>query len=133
MFPKSLKPVLGGCAALAATFGLSFAPAHAQPSYDDNSYQTGGITVYARPYYGRTPSGAPIVVAHATRVVDTSDLDLSTSWGVRALRDRIERAAYQACNDLDNQYTMGLYPLADDSDADCEANATADAMAQAGF
>ena len=134
MFLKTLKPILGGCAALAATFGLSLAGAHAQPyDNDDTAYTTGGITVYARPYYGRTFSGAPIVRARVTRVVDTSDLDLSTGHGVRVLRDRVERAAADACNELDNQYTMGLYPMPDENDTDCIRRATDDAMYQAGL
>src|SRR5690242_3939123 len=133
MFLKNLKPILGGCAALTATFGLSFAPAHAQPAYDNDTYQAGGITVYARPHYGRAWNGAPIVVARATRVVNTSDLDLSTRWGVHALRDRVERAAVDACNELDNEYTMGLYPMPDENQTDCVRRAADDAMDQAGL
>lgn len=133
MLLKTLKPVLIGCAGLAATLGLDLTAANAQPYGDDYAYQAGGITVYARPHYGRTWNGAPIVVARATRVVNASDLDLSTRWGEHVLRARVERAAWDACNELDNQYTMGLYPLPEENDTDCQARAVADAMSQVGY
>jgi UrcA family protein len=65
-------------------------------------------------------------------VVNTSDLDLSTGWGVHVLRDRVERAAADACNELDNQWTVGLYPLPDENTTDCIRNAADRAMYQAG-
>jgi UrcA family protein len=97
------------------------------------AYTSEGITVYASPAYGRTWNGAPVVVTRATRVVNTSDLDLTTSVGQYVLRDRVERAAVDACNELDDAWIMGLYPLPDESDADCYAGAVSDAMVRAQY
>jgi len=136
MFARPPKSVLLGSIAAAAALGLGFAVAHAQPydngpAYgDEQPSTTGGLTVYAPRHHYRTWSGAPIVRVRASRVVDASDLDLSTGWGMHELRNRVERAAADACDSLDRQWTRGLYPLADDSDADCYVNAVDDAMSQ---
>jgi UrcA family protein len=119
------------CATMAAGIG---GVAHAQPYGPDYSYapdqgsRVGEIVV--RPSYRneRAYNGAEIVVARASRVVDVSDLDLSTDWGQRALYHRVTNAATDACNDLDNDYTMGLYPTGDDSDSDCIHRAVYRAM-----
>ena len=153
MLAKTLKPLLCASAGLAAALGLNHAVANAQPydsdhypAYDTDSYpaydsgyvysdgaEVGGVTVYAHPYGPRTWNGAPVVVARATRVVNTGDLDLSTGWGVHELRDRVERAAADACNELDNQWTVGLYPLPDENTTDCIRNAADGAMYRAGL
>jgi UrcA family protein len=75
----------------------------------------------------RSAIGAPIDVVSASRVVDTSDLDLSTGWGVDALHARVERAAADACEQLDNE--PGYVPV-DGDDADCQHRAVRDALAQ---
>ena len=62
-----------------------------------------------------------------SRVVHYGDLDLSSAYGVRRLHDRIERAAVDACQDMDN--TPGLYVM--DSDVDCIGGAVDRAMAEA--
>jgi UrcA family protein len=93
----------------------------------DSSATVGGITVYASPRHERTAIGAPIVTARVSRVVDTSDLDLGTGYGMHELRARVESAATDACNQLDNE--PGLTPLQGD-DADCYHRAVGDAMAQ---
>jgi UrcA family protein len=138
MLSKTLQSGLSMCVGLAAACGLSLGGAHAQP-YDaagpsgDYAYTSEGITVYSNPAYGRTWNGAPVVVTRATRVVNTSDLDLTTALGQHVLRDRVERAAANACDELDNSWIMGLYPLPDESDADCYAGAVSDAMVRAQY
>jgi UrcA family protein len=62
-------------------------------------------------------------------VVDISDLDLSTGWGVHVMHQRIRAAAVDACNELNNQ--PGLYPTAASSDADCYHHAVRRAIADA--
>jgi UrcA family protein len=138
MFSKTLKPGLSACVGLAAACGLAVGGAYAQP-YDtvgpsgDYAYTSPGITVYATPDYSRTWNGVPIVVARASRVVNTNDLDLTTPVGQYVLRDRVERAASDACNELDDAWIMGLYPLPGESDADCYAGAVSDAMGRAQY
>lgn len=128
MSPQLSRGLLRGsmaCAALA--LGLTFAVGtQAQPYYDqpdpsyassDASSDVGGLTVIAPRHQERTWSGAPIVNVSASRVVDTSDLDLSTGWGVHVMHQRIRAAAVDACSELNN--LPGLYPTAESSDADC--------------
>ena len=122
----------GSMACAAAALGLTFAAgAQAQPYYDqpDPSYASsdvGGLTVIAPRHRERTWNGAPIVNVSASRVVDISDLDLSTGWGVHVMHQRIHAAAADACNELDTQWTQGLYPTADSSDVDCYHRAVRD-------
>jgi UrcA family protein len=112
-----------------AAFGLA-ASVQAQPDYDSSyDYATGDLVVHAPRHQERSWSGAPIVVARTSRVVEISDLDLSTRWGVRELRNRVERAAYDACDELNN--TPGLVPADDYDNVDCVHRAVDDAMAQA--
>src|SRR5580704_3217435 len=136
MSPKLSRGLFRGSMACAvAALGLTFAiGAQAQPYYDqpDPSYapsDVGGLTVIAPRHQERTWSGAPIVNVSASRVVDTSDLDLSTGWGVHVMHERIRHAAVDACNELDNQ--PGLTPTADSSDADCYHRAVRGAMESA--
>jgi UrcA family protein len=105
------------------------APSAATDYGYDTSATVGGITVYAPRRVEHTASGAEIVVASASRVVDTSDLDLSTRDGMHELHSRVVSAAADACNELDNRASMGLYPL-DGNDADCEHRAVDNAMSQ---
>ncbi|HEX3916978.1 MAG TPA: UrcA family protein [Caulobacteraceae bacterium] len=104
-------------------------PASAGDYAYDTSATVGGVTVMAPRRVEHTATGAEVVITSASRVVDTSDLDLSTFAGMHELHSRVVAAAADACNDLDNQTTMGLYPL-DGNDADCEHRAVDDAMAQ---
>jgi UrcA family protein len=102
-------------------------PGYPQPGYDDNAPYAGGVTVTAPPRHETTASGAEIDTVTATRVVDISDLDLSTGWGVHALHARVERAAADACNQLDNE--PGYVPI-NGADADCQHRAVRDALAR---
>ena len=135
----SLRRILvAGAACATMTAGLG-GVAHAQPYGPDYGYgpdqsaRVGEIIV--RPTYRneRAFNGAPIVVAHATRIVDVSDLDLSTGWGQHVLYRRVTNAAADACNQLDMDWTMGLYPTGDDSDADCVHRAVYRAMQQVSY
>jgi UrcA family protein len=123
---------LGG----AAAFGLATS-GQAQPYYDgpgySQAYDTAGDVVVHAPRYRQehTFSGAPIVWARTSRMVDYSDLDLSKGWGVRALHNRVERAAVDACNALDDLRVQGLYSMEDPSNADCINRAVDDAMSRA--
>jgi len=128
----SLRRILAAGAACAAmSLGMG-AVVHAQPSYDDTDYAVdqaptvGEITVRPSYRHERSDIGADIVVARESRVVDVSDLDLSTDWGQRTLYHRVTNAAADACNDLDSG--IGLYPTGADSDADCVHRAVDRAM-----
>jgi UrcA family protein len=120
-----------GVAAMALAGLLSVGAATAQTyAYNDNPEYvttTEGVTVYApRRNYGRSSStGAPIEAVRESRVVYARDLDLSTYWGARALRHRIESAARDACDDLDARY-----PITEDAPRDCVNGAVNGAMRQ---
>lgn len=118
-----------GVAAIAMAGLLSVGAAKAQTyGYDNPEYvtTTEGVTVYAPRHYGRSPStGAPIDSVRESRVVYARDLDLSTEWGARTLRHRIESAARDACGDLDARY-----PITEDSPRDCVDGAVNGAMRQ---
>ena len=139
--------IRGTMVCAAAALGLAFAAtAHAQPygqpdygpyGYGPQDYPppyaatpyANGVVVTAPPRHERTFGGAEVDHVTASRVVDISDLDLSTRWGVHELRARVERAAADVCNRLDNEWPQGLYPL-QGNDADCYHRAVVDAMAQ---
>lgn len=109
------------------TLGLGAAPVHAQSAYDDDGaapYETSGVTVYAPRTVGRSDIGAPIQEVRASRVVRFDDLDLDSRWGAHVLKVRIERAANQACDELDQDY-----PISDDS-TPCRQTAVDHAMYQ---
>lgn len=115
-------------AALAMAGALTVSSAQAQPyGYYDSSYDSGpdyGITVYARPLpRERSMIGAPIDRVQESRVVYARDLDLSTYWGSRTLKHRIQNAARDACADLDARY-----PITVDSPRDCYDGAVGGAM-----
>jgi UrcA family protein len=120
-----------GAFALAAT-ALPLAPAAAQDDYYGYSPADAdsAITVtgpHAR-RVGRTASGAPIVQYEAAQTVDYSDLDLNNSFDRQRLRMRVDVAAYEACQALDDAYGM-----ADDSlsePRDCHADALRRAQSQ---
>jgi UrcA family protein len=121
---------VAGLAAMGLAMTAPGQPAQAQPYGYDYSNDSGGqITVYAphRRIERNSITGAEIDVARESRVVHYGDLDLSSAYGVRRLHDRIERAAVDACQDMDN--TPGLYVM--DSDVDCIGGAVDRAMAEA--
>ena len=61
-----------------------------------------------------------------SRVVAADDLDLTTEWGARALRHRIENAARTACDNLD-----ALHPITDENSPPCYETAVNRAMLDA--
>jgi UrcA family protein len=142
MYRKISSLLLSGCAATAAAALGFVAPAGAQPYDDqpgayaapdygqDTAAEVGGVVV--RPSYrpDQTFNGIPSERVYAQRVVPIDDLDLSTGWGVHVLHARVVRAASEACNQLDEQWPQGLYPI-DSSDGDCEARAIRNAMRDA--
>lgn len=127
----------GSVISAVAALGLSFTAANAQPYYDqypDNGYAydyAPGITVYARPYGARRApfTGAPIERLTASRVVPIDDLDLSTGYGRHIMRERVRRAATDACHDLD--MAPGYVPDVGENDADCYRRTVDDALASA--
>jgi UrcA family protein len=153
MFGKISSRLMSGCAASAvAALALSFAgqagaqtyneqpgydrPANDQPSYDqrdrdaNDSTRVGDLVVTPDYRPNRADNGIPTQRVYASRVVYFDDLDLNTAWGVHELHARVVRAAADACNQLDNEYPMGLVPI-DSSDGDCKARAVRHAMADA--
>ena len=143
MFGRFSTLLLAGCAATAAAaIGLGCAPqANAQPYDDQGAYsapdygrdtsaEVGGVTVTPEYRPDRTYDGIPTQRVYASRVVPIDDLDLSTRWGVRELHSRVVHAASDACNQLDQQWPQGLYPI-DSSDGNCKARAIRHAMRDA--
>lgn len=145
MFGKISTLLSSGCAATAAaTLGLSFAGhATAQTYYNQPAYDQRGDTadydaapsvgeIVVRPTYrdDRDENGVPTERVYASRVVRFDDLDLSTRWGVHELHARVVRAATDACNELDNLYPSGRYPM-NSNDGDCKARSIRHAMADA--
>lgn len=121
----------GSLISAVAALGLSFTAAQAQPYYGDepDTYNYApGVTVTA-PHRERGIDGAPIETVRVSRVVDVSDLDLGTGYGRHVMRERVRRAASDACHELD--MTPGFVPTADESDADCYHRAVDDALANA--
>jgi UrcA family protein len=127
--------ICGSIACITAAMGFGFtAPAQAQPYYDEPTYadqgaEVGGLIVTAPYHRERTYNGMPVERVTASRVVDISDLDLSTGWGVHELRARVQRAAVEACDEVDRAWVIGRYPL--DSDSDCYHDAVRRAMRDA--
>lgn len=128
----ALGRILGiGLAAAAVALVALPAAAQSDRDYDDGydqdgAYTTDEMTVYAPRTLGRSAIGAPIRRVSTSRVVEMGDLDLSTSWGARELRHRIEMAARDACDDLDARY-----PITDESSPDCYATAVHNGEAEA--
>jgi UrcA family protein len=126
----------GSVISAVAALGLSFTAAQAQPYYDQYpsdaySYPAdNGVTVYAHPYRNeRARNGAPIERVSVSRTVDVSDLDLDTGYGRHLMRERIQRAAVDACNELDR--LPGYVPDVGENNADCTRRAVNDAIANA--
>jgi UrcA family protein len=120
-----LRPTLLA-AVIASVFCLFAGAAIAQDYYDDE------IIVRAptveREYTGRRSSiGAPINELTLQRSISTADLDLRYDRDVRELYRRIDRVAYEACDEVERA-SRGV-PLT--TRRDCIREATNEAMAQA--
>ena len=87
------------------------------------------ITVHAtRPEVseaGRSTVGAPIELITLEYKVSYADLDLATSLGADALRERVKGTAELACDDLNKKYSLS------ERDRSCVASTEKDAMASA--
>jgi UrcA family protein len=128
---QNTKKYLGvvGLAA-ASSLTLAAAPALAQSYADDGYvYQTDvpSVTVYAPRHAPRdAATGAPYEVVRATRVVDTHDLDLSTNWGMHALNVRVDRAAHEACDEINYRFQGTV----DEDNSSCVRRAEDRAMSE---
>ena len=141
--PSTFRLPLAGLALAGLGLSLAAAPARAQdPTYDgsayDRSYQPGyesgydrasyrdnaddEIIIRARPLGRSSTTGAPIRRVTTSRVVDYRDLDVDSPWGARELHARIEHAARDACEELDDRY-----PIGEPDVGDCVSEAVRDA------
>jgi UrcA family protein len=118
---------------LAAGFALSAGlvlalPAMAQPApYDDETASVGGVTVYGPQRYARQPTtGAWVRMDSVSMRVPLADLDLSTRYGARLAKARIERAARDVCDRAQDAYPNDVEP-----ERGCYATAVRDGLAQA--
>ena len=113
---STLTRTLLAAVASAGALALGAGVAQAQ-SLDGGGYgpYAGEITV-SPPYRYRSWNGAPIQEVRAQRTVYVGDLDLRSDWGRRALYDRVERAAADACDEVNSAWTQGYYDVGLDSD-----------------
>lgn len=122
---SNLRPTLL-IAAAASAFCFFAAPAIAQDYYDDEIIVRGPTV--ERTYTGRRSSiGAPINELTLQRTISTKDLDLRYDGDVRELYRRIDRVAYEACDEVERASQGVLLTTR----RDCIRDATRDAMAQA--
>lgn len=115
--------MIAGAAALATV--LPLAPALAQP---DGYYDSGSSITVTAPHsrqVGRSATGAPVYLREASMAVNYSDLDLRTPAGRDTLYMRVDDAARDACDALDD-----AYPAFDDEIVE-PRNCRADAMNRA--
>jgi len=141
--PNIARLPLAGIAFAALGLSLAAAPARAQdPTYDgpafDHAYPPGydrgydrasyrddaddEIIIRARPLGRSSTTGAPIERVTTSRIVSYRDLDIDSPWGARELHYRIERAAHDACDELDDRY-----PIGEPNVGDCVSEAVRDA------
>ena len=108
----------------AASLALTVSPARADPW---NSYDTAaGITVRApHPYVRQPVTGAIVRLDQVSYVVSLSDLDLSTRRGAVLAKARIERAARDVCQEVEDRYGKG-----EEVNGGCYATALRDALLQ---
>lgn len=106
-------------------------PVAAQEGSDADPGYAEQIYVYGpHPAPERSGIGAPVGDVSLSHTVRYDDLDLSTPWGARELRYRIQRTADRLCRQLNQFYPTSFYPTYNDS-RDCNQEAIRDAMAQA--
>ena len=125
VFPIIVRTA-AACALCASAFVFA-APVQAQPygqADEDYGPSAGAITV-TPPYHREWNSETRRFVdrAYASRVVDVSDLDLRTSYGIRELRMRVRDAARDVCDELSDRY--GDDP---DQDRQCYVGAVRNAL-----
>jgi UrcA family protein len=128
-FPRQLA--LLATAAVALGFAASSAPAQDYGAYGEGpgtySQPSEEVIIEAPRYHPqRSTIGAPIREVAMSRAIRFDDLDLRTSWGARALRDRIRYTAQSLCNRMDF-----AYPISTSDSPPCYRTALEDGMAQA--
>jgi len=99
--------------------------AQAQPDKYGDTATTGEITVspgYRAEWNSETRRFENRVTDSV--VVDVSDLDLNTGWGIREMKVRVMDAARQVCNGLDDEVGGDDY----DADRACFQRATTHAL-----
>jgi UrcA family protein len=135
MMSANTSPTLlrGSLVAAMAALGLACAgPLHAQPvddyGYDNDASTVGGVVVTAPHHERYGHNGAPIETVSTSRVVDVSDLDLTSRWGWREMRQRITTVARQECDQLDT-----MYPIAADDNPPCVRTAVRHALMSLDF
>jgi UrcA family protein len=93
------------------------------------------IVIAPRRHYSneRSDIGAPIENVALSRQVGFSDLDLSTPWGARKLRERVRYTAHALCQRLDAQYPVNAPGEANDAfgSTHCYRDAVDDGLNQA--
>jgi UrcA family protein len=133
MSGQTIRQFLRSSAVVAvAAAGLALAGAAQAQPYGDGYYgnpdasapYANGVTVVAPDRY-RDANGDEVITA--SRVVDISDLDLDTGWGVHVMHDRVRHAAVDACRELDRR--ADAYPLQTGDDGGCVHRAVRDALA----
>src|SRR5215831_6489910 len=127
MIAKALAPGRRAAVALslaAAGLALAVSSVRADPW---NRYDTAaGITVRApHPYVRQPTTGALVRLDQVSYVVSLSDLDLSTRRGALLAKARIERAAKDVCEDVQDRY-----PYDEEIRGGCYATAVRDALIQ---
>jgi UrcA family protein len=135
-FRRGLAALGAGAVGLALIAGPALAQTSYSDGYDpDGAYTTEGLTVYAPSRHERSATtGATIETVRASREVYYRDLDLSTRWGARELKERIKSAARSACDQLDEDYPEGLnYVPADDDSVSCYTRAVHNGMIDASY
>jgi UrcA family protein len=116
-----------------ATTALPLAPATAQSDYYGYNTDSSSITVTG-PHsrrVGRTSAGIPIIEREAAQTVDYSDLDLRTGMDRERLRVRVDNAAYEACQALDDAYGMAPDSLSEPRDCHRDAVRRAEGQVRA--
>jgi UrcA family protein len=119
-------------AAAVCAFAATAAPAQEYGSYDQGPGYYGPppeeVIIQAPRYRPpqRSTIGAPIENVAMSRAIRFDDLDLRTSWGAHALRERIRYTARTLCNRLDF-----VHPISTSDSPPCYRTALEDGMAQA--
>ncbi|HEY1751349.1 MAG TPA: UrcA family protein [Caulobacteraceae bacterium] len=114
-------------AALAAGFTFAATPLAAQPAADrDDGANVAGVAVYGPHRYVRQPTtGAQVRLDSVSQVVSLTDVDLSTRDGALEAKRRIDHAARDVC-----QQVQDIYPHDGDTERGCYTEAVRDALAQ---
>jgi len=100
---------------------------YATPQY---SYNSSEEVIVRPPYQKRGMLGGPIEDVALSTPVRYDDLDLSTAWGVRTLRERISTTAYVLCRRLNVMHPVSADSSGWSSSDRCYRRAVHEAMEQ---